>query len=165
MQGHGASFILYQIPVAGSLIGSMKIIWRLDEARPLDPENLLGDITLSNGHTVLQERQTYIDSWLDALITGLQAVQAGKAIRVDIPEEPDALVFEPVEKGVRLSYRALALEVESVEALHGALLLAATALLQELAEVEGWERHALLHGIRDFVSNPQEVSSKVGMHT
>jgi hypothetical protein len=52
-----------------------------------------------------------------------------------------------------------------VEALHGALLLAATALLQKLAGVEGWERNALLHGIRDFVSNPQEGSSKGGMHT
>jgi hypothetical protein len=131
---------------------------------PLDPENLLGDITLSNGHTVLQERQTYIDSWLDALITGVQAVQAGKAIRVDIPEEPDALIFEPVEKGVRLSYRALALEVENVEALHDALQLAATAFLQKLAGVEGWERNALLHSIRAFVSNSQEVSYQVGMH-
>ena len=143
----------------------MKITWHLDEEMPLDPENLLGDITLSHGHTVLQERQTYIDSWLAALITGLQAVQAGKAMRVDILEEPDALVFEPVEKGVRLSYRALALEVESVEALHDALRLAATAFLQKLAGVVGWERNALLHGIRDFASNPQEVSSKVGMHT
>jgi hypothetical protein len=118
----------------------------------------LGDITLSNGDTVLQERQTYLDSWLDALITGLQAVQGGKAIRVDIPEEPEPLVFEPVEKGVRLSYRAMAIEVESVEAFHCALLLAATTFLQTLAGVEGWERNALLHGIRDFVSNLQEVS-------
>jgi hypothetical protein len=136
----------------------MKIAWRLDEEIPLDPENLLGDITLSNGDTVLQERQTYLDSWLDALITGLQAVQGGKAIRVDIPEEPEPLVFEPVEKGVRLSYRAMAIEVESVEAFHCALLLAATTFLQTLAGVEGWERNALLHGIRDFVSNLQEVS-------
>ena len=68
---------------------------------------------------MLQERQTYIDSWLDALITGLQAVQVGKAIQVDILEEPDPLVFEPVEKGVWLSYRAMAIEVESVEAFHG----------------------------------------------
>ena len=86
-------------------------------------------------------------------------------MRVDILEEPDALVFEPVEKGVRLSYRALALDVESVEALHDALLLAATAFLQKLTGVEGWERNAVLHSIRDFVSHPQEVSSKADMHT
>ena len=143
----------------------MKIAWRLDEEMPLDPENLLGDITLSNGSTVLQEQQTYLDSWLEALITGLQAVQAGKARRVDILEEPDSLLFEPVEKGVRLCYRAMAIEVESVEALHCALLLAATAFLQKLAGVEGWERNALLHGIRDFVSHLQGVSFQVGMQT
>ena len=143
----------------------MKIAWRLDEEMPLDLENLLGDITLSNGSTVLQERQTYIDSWLDALITGLQAVQVGKARRVDILEEPDPLVFEPVEKGVRISYRAMAIEVESVEAFHGALRLAATTFLRKLVRVEGWEHNALLHGIRDFVSNPQEVSCQVDIQT
>ena len=131
----------------------MQIVWRLDEEMPLDPESLLGDIILSDGDTVLQEQQTYSDSWLDALITGLQAVQVGKAIRVEILEEPDPLVFEPVERGVRLSYRAMAIEVKSVEALHSALLLTATAFLQKLAGVKGWERNTLLHGIRDFVSN------------
>ena len=114
----------------------MKIVWRLDEEMPLDPESLLGDIILSDRDTVLQEQQTYIDSWLDALITGLQAVQVGKAIRVEILEEPDPLVFEPVERGVRLSYRTMAIEVKSVEALHSALLL-----------------------------NSQEVSYQVGMQT
>ena len=143
----------------------MKIVWRLDEEMPLDPESLLGDIILSNGDTVLQEQQTYIDSWLDALITGLQAVQVGKAIQVEILEEPDPLVFEPVERGVRLSYRAMTIEVKSVEALHSALLLTATAFLQKLARVKGWERNTLLHGIGDFVSNSQEVSYQVGMQT
>ena len=143
----------------------MRIVWRLDEEMPLDPESLLGDIILSDGDTVLQEQQTYIDSWLDALITGLQAVQVGKAIRVEILEEPDPLVFEPVERGVRISYHAMAIEVKSVEALHSALLLTATAFLQKLAGVKGWERNTLLHGIRDFVSNPQEISSQVGLHT
>ena len=143
----------------------MKIVWRLDEEMPLDPENLLGDITLSHGDIVLQERQTYIDSWLDALITGLQAVQAGKAICVDIVEEPAPLVFEPVERGVRLSYRAMAIEVKSLEALHSALLLTASAFLQKLARVKGWERNTLLHNIRDFVSNSQEVSYQVGLRT
>jgi len=143
----------------------MKIVWRLEEEMPLDPESLLGDIILSDGGTVLQKRQTYIDSWLDALIVGLQAVQVGKAIRVEILEEPDPLIFEPVERGVRLSYRAMAIEVKSVEALHSALLLTATAFLQKLAGVKGWERNTVLYGIRDFVSNAQEVSYQVGMHT
>lgn len=143
----------------------MKIAWRLDEEMPLDPESLLGDIILSDEDTVLQEQQTYIDSWLDALITGLQAVQVGKAIRVEIPEEPDPLVFEPAERGVRLSYRATAIEVKSVEALHNALLLTASAFLQKLARVKGWERNTLLHNIWDFVSHSQEVSYQLGMHT
>ena len=59
----------------------------------------------------------------------------------------------------------MAIEVKSVEALHSALLLTATAFLQKLAGVKGWERNTVLYGIRDFVSNAQEVSYQVGMHT
>jgi len=56
----------------------MKIEWYLDLGEALDPDNLLGDITLSEAQTRLEERDTYIDSWLVALITGLQVVQAGQ---------------------------------------------------------------------------------------
>src|SRR2546425_11642503 len=83
----------------------MKIEWHLDLGEALDPDNLLGDITLSDAQTRLEERDTYIDSWLVALITGLQAVQAGQSISVDIPEEPAPLDFIPVSKEVHIAYR------------------------------------------------------------
>ena len=85
----------------------MKIVWHLDAKEPIDAENLLGDITLTVMQRSLGERDTYIDSWLDALITGLKAVQAGQSIRIDIPEEPEPLVFEPLGKRVRVSYRTI----------------------------------------------------------
>jgi len=83
----------------------MQIVWRLDVEEPIDPENLLGDITLTDGQMSLGERDTYLDSWLDALIIGLKAVQAGQRVGIDIPEEPEPLVFEPLGKRVRISYR------------------------------------------------------------
>jgi hypothetical protein len=52
----------------------MKIEWHLDMGEALAPDNLLGDIALSDAQTCVAERDTYIDSWLVALITGLQAV-------------------------------------------------------------------------------------------
>ena len=65
-------------------VEGMKIEWHLDMGEALDLDNLLGDITLRDAQTCLEERDTYIDSWLVALITGLQAVQAGQSISVDI---------------------------------------------------------------------------------
>ncbi len=136
----------------------MKITWHLDVEEPLDPENLLGDITLTSEQMSLGERDTYLDSWLDALITGLKAVQAGQRVRIDIPEEPEPLVFEPVGKRVRMAYRTMALEAESIEELHSALRLAAQEFLQTLAAVEGGDSTPLLSSIRDFVCSAQEAS-------
>ncbi len=136
----------------------MKIAWHLDEEEPIDPENLLGDITLSDAHATLHERATYIDSWLEACITGLHAVQKRKTICVDVPEEPHPLVFEPVDHGMRISYRTMAINVESVEAFRNALWRAAAALLQQLNGVAGWEQNPLLQSLRDFVGDRQEVS-------
>ena len=106
----------------------------------------------------LGERDTYLDSWLDALITGLKAVQAGQRARIDIPEEPEPLVFEPVGKRVRIAYRTMTLEAESIEELHSALRLAAQEFLQTLAAVEGGDSTTLLSSIRDFVCSAQEAS-------
>ena len=128
----------------------MQIAWRLDEEESIDPNNLIGDIVLSDGRTTLNERDTYIDSWLDACITGMHAVQAGKKVCIDIPEEPDPLIFEPLENGVRIAYRTVVLEVENLTAFRDALHTAVQALLGKLAPIQGSEHNRLLHGIRDF---------------
>ena len=141
----------------------MKIEWRLDMDEALEPENLVGDILLSDAQTSLGERDTYIDSWLDGLTTGLKAVQAGQRVQVDIPEEPASLVFEPVGKGIRIAYRATVIHVESVEELQRAVCIAAQALLQQLAGVEGWENNPVLRGIRDFVCKARETSGALGI--
>lgn len=129
----------------------MKIVWNLDAEEPLDLENLVGDIVIHAADTTLAERETYIDSWLDALITGLHAVQTEQSVRVDLPEEPLPLVVEPCAQGVRIAYGAMVINVESLEEFHDALRLAVQTFLQKLSTVEGWEKHPLCSGIRDFV--------------
>src|SRR5262245_32838875 len=136
----------------------MKIEWHLDMGEALDPDNLLGDITLSNAQTRLEERDTYIDSWLEALITGLQVVQAGQSISVDIPEEPTPLAFIPVGKGVHIAYRASVLNVESLEELRRAVCIAAEALLRQVATAQGGERNPPINSIRDFVGKERKAS-------
>ena len=136
----------------------MQIEWRLEMGAALEPENLVGDITLSEAQTSFGERDTYIDSWLEALITGLQAVQMGQRRCVDIPEEVAALVFTPVDQGVQIAYRTMVLHVESIDELQRAVYVAAQALLQRLATVEGWETNPLLRGIGDFVCQARATS-------
>jgi hypothetical protein len=139
----------------------MKIEWHLDMGEALDPDNLLGDITLSDAQTRLEERDTYIDSWLEALITGLQAVQAGQSISVDIPEEPAPLAFIPVGKGVHIAYRTSVLNVESLEELRRAVCIAAEVLLRQVAAVQGGESNPPINSIRDFVGKEREASGSL----
>jgi hypothetical protein len=139
----------------------MQIEWHLDMGEALDPDNLLGDITLSNAQTRLEEHDTYIDSWLVALITGLQAVQAGQSISVDIPEEPAPLAFIPVGNGVHIAYWTRVLKVESLEDLRRAVCLAAEVLLRQVAAVQGRESNSLINSIRDFVGKERTVSGSL----
>src|SRR5262249_44832383 len=139
----------------------MKIEWHLDMGEALDPNNLLGDITLSDAQTRLEERDTYIDSWLQALIAGLQAVQAGQSISVDIPEEPAPLVFIRVGKGVHIAYPTGVLNVESLEELRRAVCIAAEVLLRQVAAVQGGESKPPINSIRDFVGKEREASGSL----
>lgn len=139
----------------------MKIEWHLDMGEALDPDNLLGDITLSDAQTRLEEGDTYIDSWLVALIAGLQAVQAGQSISVDIPEEPAPLAFILVGKGVHIAYRTRVLKVESLEELRRAVCLAAEALLRQVAAVQGGGSNPSIHSIRDFVGKERTASGSL----
>jgi len=139
----------------------MKIEWHLDMGEALDLDNLLGDITLSDAQTCFEERDTYIDSWLVALITGLQAVQVGQTMSVDIPEEPAPLAFIPVGQGVHIAYRSRVLKVESLEALRRAVCLAAEVLLQQVAGVQGGESNPSIHSIRDFVGKERTASGSL----
>ncbi len=129
----------------------MKIAWTLDEEEPIDPENLLGDIILTEGETTILERNTYIDSWLNALITGVQGVQTGKRVTVDILEEPDPLVFEPLNGGMRLSYQNTAIVIDKIDNFVRGLRLAAHELLMKLDQIPGTESNEFLNSLRDFV--------------
>ncbi len=100
---------------------------------------------------MILERNTYIDSWLEAFITGVNAVQKGKSVTVEILEEPDPLVFEPLNGGMRLSYQNRVIVIDTIEHFIRELRLATHDLLMKLDKIAGAERNALLHSVRDFV--------------
>jgi hypothetical protein len=120
----------------------MKIEWLLAEEEPIDPENLLGEIILTEGEATILERNTYVDSWLEALITGVNAVQKGKRVTVEILEEPNPLVFEPLNGGMRLSYQNTVIIIDKIENFIRGLRLAAHDLLMKLDKIAGAERQA-----------------------
>ncbi|HBB35192.1 MAG TPA: hypothetical protein DDZ80_03500 [Cyanobacteria bacterium UBA8803] len=147
-------------------VKTMKIEWTLYEEEGIDPIDPVGDITVTNGQTTIQVEATYLDSWFDALITGIKGVQTGSKVTVEIVEEPDLLRFEPSNGGVKISYKNTAIVVSRIDEFIQALKLAAKDFLLRLDQIKGCECNNLLNLIRDFLNNPSEEwfvpNSRVG---
>jgi hypothetical protein len=82
----------------------MKIYFTLYEDGGIDPIDPVGDIILTDGQTEIQVKATYLDSWFEVLIDGLEGCQEGKKLQLEIPEEPDLLAIKPFNSGIKLSY-------------------------------------------------------------
>ena len=131
----------------------MQIAINLDESEKIDPIDPIGDITIINNTTTITEKSTYLDSWFDALITGLKAVKQGKDITVEIVEEPEPIVFEPWEEGMRISYRDKYISISQISEFTTALKIAANDFLNKLDSQSEFDSNDLLQVIRHFVNN------------
>ena len=131
----------------------MQIAINLDESEKIDPIDPIGDITIINNTTTITEKSTYLDSWFDALITGLKAVKQGKDITVEIVEEPEPIVFEPWEEGMRISYRDKYISISQISEFTTALKIAANDFLNKLDSQVEFDSNDLLQVIRHFVNN------------
>jgi hypothetical protein len=66
---------------------TLQISFTLDEEADL--EGLVGDFSITDGERVFSRKATYVDSWLEALIDGLESIESGNATAtVEIVEEP-----------------------------------------------------------------------------
>ncbi len=136
----------------------MQIAITIDESEKIDRIDPIGDITITNDTTTITEKSTYLDSWFDALITGLNAVKQGKNITVEIVEEPEPIVFEPWQEGMRISYGERTLLISKIAEFTTALKLAANEFLNKFERQTEVDSNNLLKVIRDFVNKqPKET--------
>lgn len=117
---------------------------------PLDHEALLGHIAITNDSGIIRAKNTYIDSWLDALIRGLREIQEGSHCAIDLIDEPDPLVFDISGKELFISYRGATVSAGSVQSFTQALRSAASLFLETVCEDAGETGNELLKEIRDF---------------
>ena len=72
----------------------MKILYKLDsEFEEIDPIDPLGDIIIYSNKSNIVAKPVYIDSWLNALLEGYKKLNITENIRINIPDEPEALFF------------------------------------------------------------------------
>ena len=110
----------------------MQILFTLDPEDGIDPNDPLGDITLSDNQTTLSVESTYLDSWFDSLIKGFKSLQTNQKIILDLIEEPETLTFEPILDCFKISYGKQTLLFNTLNEFYQPLLLSAQQFLSQL---------------------------------
>jgi hypothetical protein len=112
----------------------MRINIALDPIDPTDPLAIdpVGTITLISGQNTLSEPYVYLDSWLNALREGVRKMTVVDKAEIDLIEEPDPLIFERTDGGIRISFKEKFVTVENVEEMD----IAVAAALKELVDTQ-----------------------------
>lgn len=130
------------------------------ETEGFDPRDPTGEILISDGPNRIWQEHAYLDSWLDGLIRGLQEVEAGRSVSVDLVEEPDPLMLQPQDGGMKLIYDDTTVSVSSVDEFRRTLKSASMDFLDKLHIADEASDTELLNSIRKFVRTnlPQKRS-------
>lgn len=83
------------------------------------------------------------------LVTGLKEVEAGKSASVDLVEEPDPLMLQAQNGGIKLTYQGTSISVDSLDEFRRTLRGASADFLRKLDAADQGEPE-LLNSIRKF---------------
>jgi len=122
----------------------------VEEEGRVDRMDPSGEILISDGGVRIWEKHVYLDSWLDALITGLKEVEAGKSVSVDLVEEPDPLMLQPENGGIKVTYRDTTVSVDSIDEFRRTLRNASMDFLRKWEAVDKVGETELSNSIRKF---------------
>ncbi|MEA5620925.1 hypothetical protein VB711_24250 [Cronbergia sp. UHCC 0137] len=82
----------------------MNISFTLDQQEVIDSNDPVGNMTITDGKTILTVESTYLDSWFDVLIDGLQGLNKKDKLTLEIVEEPEMIIFENTLPGLKITY-------------------------------------------------------------
>ena len=129
----------------------LKIQVSFEKEGGVDPIDPSGEILISDeGGVRIWEKHVYLDSWLDALITGLKEVEAGKSASIDLVEEPVPIMIQPQNGGIKLTYRDTTVSVGSIEEFRRTLRSASVDFLRKWDAAGKAGETELLNSIRRF---------------
>ncbi len=131
----------------------MKITWTLDlEDGPVDPDELLGKISLEHGGLTITDKLTFLDCWFNGLIQGYQQLLTGQErVEVDLIDEPYLLLLEMKVDGVKIAYHSEHIESVSLPDFYQALVDAITELVTTV-ETEAINRNfTMIQSLMEFI--------------
>ena len=114
----------------------------------IDP---LGEIVISDGNSEIRISDTYLDSWLAALIDGLHQLNTKSHVRLEALEEPEPTYVDVYQDGsLGISYKDKRVVVRGRAELERALRVAAQRFLSEIKDAPDAALNRLIDPIRTF---------------
>ncbi len=130
----------------------MNISFKLDRDERINPNDPLGDIQITDNHTLLSVEATYLDSWFDVLIDGYKSLKTQKKVALEIIEEPEVIIFEPVLRGFKIKYGKKELLFDDLNDFYQSLLTSTQDFLFQLEqESENLPELPIIIKIRQFI--------------
>ena len=127
-----------------------KIEIALDQEDGLDIEDVLGTIRISDYSGSIVEEDTYLDSWLYALIINLPGIERREIDTVDLVDEPNPLEFLYIDNGLLMRYKDKTINIENKDVLRQAIGQAAQDLLSHFGKSAETSKNEMLSVISKF---------------
>lgn len=122
----------------------MNVSYILDREDGVDPTDPLGDLEfVDQAGKKLVLKDTFVDTWLVALLKGLISSESLKIGSIEVLEEPYKIELYLQGENVTLALEDQLVE-SSVEGVVSAVRLASRKLVDELSEFEGFDKNMAL---------------------
>ena len=127
-----------------------------DEESGLDAADPLGILMISDGQSELRIHNTFLDSWLIALIDALHSLHALKQFLIEVPEEQKSIGLKVFDDGkIEMSYGGKTIVAGERSEFDRALRLAARKFLVGVDSVAAEPRNTDIAAIRRFAATTQ----------
>jgi hypothetical protein len=123
----------------------------LDEEFGVDEIDVLGDLTISDGQSAIVVKATFLDSWLEELVSAANRLPSMGQVAVEAPEEPAPIRIElGSDKRITLSREGQIVVANSMADFNAALKDAAKSLLEKVDNLPRSRQNASLDPIREY---------------
>lgn len=118
----------------------------LDKEDGIEPESLVGEITITDGNNSIHFQNAYVDSIFETLLKGIVDLKDRNKTSIDLIEESGNIDFELVEDRLTIIYSKNVLYFDKFEFLNN-LLLSLDELLDEIRNVQGVKDDPIINNL------------------
>lgn len=129
----------------------MNIEMIYDEGLNDDPASgIFGIIKFSNNTGTIVEKETFLDSWLFALVEALPKLETGEDCLIDLVDEPTPVEIRREYSGFRFSYDRKDLTFQTTSELRDPLTRACSELISQIEDKSEIQNSDTLPTIASF---------------